>query len=1106
MCRLTESDFDVLYEDDEIIDESDDAADVVSEVPVSAFDAYVKSINTYGRVNVPFIARTSGLSPEEAVNKLAGVVIWCDPLRYMPDHPEEGWLTREQYLEGNLIQKLREAEEAERKYGCFKDNIRLLRKMLPETPDNGSIHIALGATWIPADIYVSFLTDLLHLRSYPPTVTFDSLEGKWIVYINKRVAGTLGTVTYGTSRMGVEKIVSRTMNAQALAVMDVTIDPITDKKSYVLNETETLAARDKQAAVIQAFDTWLADHPALRQRLEALYAEQFGFRIRSYDGSFLELSDLNPQVSLYRHQKNAIARIILSDKNVLLAHHVGAGKTYEFITGVAERTRIGLSKKAMIVVPNSVLEETAKSFHFLYPNRTVTLITPALFRPKNRSDVLRQIRETETGVWILPFSSFDMIGTGRVFHLQKLRDFINEAQEAADEADESWKRYRLLHRARKAREEANELMRQKEDKPENCFESLGIDLLVVDECQNYKNITILGGTEPVVGMNGQGSARADRMLEKCDCVRASGGKLVFATGTPLTNSLADLFVLQRYLQPDTLKALRINHFGEWLNTFCTRQAEFEVDVSGSGFRTATRIDRFHNLPELLSLFGDVCDFYQLKQDRSNLPEFAGYTNVLVPCSMDQKYYIQMLSERTDAIRQGRVPKMKDNYLKVTTDGRKAALDIRLVNPDEESSDAETSVEDSVGEDISATASDEGIQVIDKVAAAAERITSIYRENPDRTQLVFCDLSTPKAGFNVYSALKTALSHRGIPDAEIAFVHDAGNAAQREKLFRAFRKGEIRVLIGSTMLLGTGVNVQERVVAVHHLDAPWRPADLVQREGRAIRQGNTSRSVAVYRYVTEASFDAYVWQILEAKQRFVASFLSGTLDRQHRDEADIGDLVLDYAEIKALAVGNPLVRLRVETANRLQHARVRAFQARKARQSYEASVRSIPEKMLEIDERIRAIETDKKRAAASAHKRSRSERKKTGARILASMRNTTSLGSSIRLHPYRGFGLLLPAERDSGHPRLYLEGTAGLRYLVDLKDTTPVGVTIRMDNVLDHLDERQGRLHAERQSLSASLADAEKHLESTDTLAEEIASLSGKLEALDKQLREMSEPA
>lgn len=1067
--------FDIIY-DDELMDTETTMGIFGSVTPK---DAFVLSINHFGRVNLDYMSEIVGCGKDSLIEALEGRLIWKDPRCYDPAFPYDGWITREQYVRGNVYRLLDEARTADHSTGLFAKNIELLKSVLPDSPEQDDIMVSFGATWVPSEYYLRFVCELLEMYDFPPTIYLDSFFGKWILKGGFIYNRTRSESVYGTNRMPALRIIEHTMNASPIRVYDRYTDDHTGKTSSVLNKADTLAAQEKQSVILQEFQNWLRKNPKIRRHLQEIYTDKYGYQLTHYDGSFLEFPDMNPEITLYSHQRSAIARIILSENNVLLSHDVGAGKTFAFAAGIHERLRTGLSRKALLVVPNAVFDATVQAIFQLYPDESFTPICVKDFTPSKRDAALKQILNADRGFFMLASSSFDLIGMSKQYHLDKKKAEITDCgREIHTTADYSRKN-RLCTLHKKLTEEYRKLS-GKEECSSDCFDLMGIDLLVVDECHNYKNISLSYNMEPVVGLHSNGSKKADLMLEKCDLVRKSGGKLVFATGTPLTNSMADLFVLQRYLQPEELEFLNFSKFNEWANTFCTKHTEFEIDSTAASFRFVTRFDRFHNLPELMALFGNVCDFYTIDPEELNLPDFNGHVNVSVPRSEAQAKYIRKIVERTEAIRHRQVKRTEDNYLKITTDGRKCALDIRLVVPE------------LIGEKA---------PMISKASSAATVIRRIYDEYPGMTQAVFCDISTPGKGFNLYEEMRRILADAGIPEDKIAFIHDASTEAARKNLIRRFNSGELRILLGSTPKLGLGVNIQERLIAVHHIDAPWKPSDMVQREGRAIRQGNQNSEVLIYRYVTESSFDAYTWQILENKQRFISSFLSGNLDRTHRSEADIGDMILNYSEIKALAIGNPLIKERVKLSNRLSRTQASSMQRLEELRTYQKSLSELPGQCDTLRGQITAVTDDIKLYGNHRKSMSRNARERFGRDLLRDMARCRQAEKDTAVCWYLGFRVLIPARQDPEHPYILLRRRPEIAYRVDMTDAKAGGCCVRIDNVLQALPNRKKTLQNRLNGLLGAYDDAKEQLKKGNPYEHRIKALYDKLNRLDKKLKE-----
>lgn len=771
--------------------------------------------------------------------------------------------------------------------------------------------------------------------------------------------------------------------------------------------------------------------------------------------------------------KNAVARIIL-EKDILLNHVVGSGKTNIQIMGIHERKRMGLSHKNLVVVPNNVLEAFERAHQYLYPNDRILVVHPEDFKPSSRKAVLEKIRDEDYVAVYMAFSSFELIYMSRNYKLSKQEEQIRILRAKAASVSKTWEKNKLESMAER---QYKELEKMREKLPADvypAFDELGITTLAVDEAHNFKNIALDTHADGIVGMHANGSKRCNEMLEKARFVRERGGGIIFSTGTPLTNSISDLFVLQTFLQPEQLDLLNIGHFDEWLSNFAERQSGFEIDVDSQNYRIMTRFSKFHNLPELTSLFANVCDFYNGKDSGVGLPKCEGYIDTVIEKSKQQSKYIEELVERTEKIRAKCVRETEDNLLKVMHDGRAAALDIRLVNPKSDADPFET-----------------------KTYACAKNVFECWKKYSGTAQLVFCDLGTPKQGFHIYEELKIHLNLMGIPEQEIAFIHDAKTDAQRRKLFDAVNKAQIRVLIGSTSKLGTGVNVQENLIAVHHLDVPWKPSDMIQREGRLIRQGNRNACVYRYRYITAGTFDAYSWQIIENKQRFIGQFMGNTLaDREARD---LDDAVLSYAEIKALSVGDPLLKVRIETSNELERAKIQC----RLREQEILRLRNIVKEDQSVMERIRSrkekLEQDLKHFIECREKLEKCEREAFGEELLEALKDNYRRSGERCFDRLHGFRILLPSMMTGAKPFVVIEGVSGNRYEIDMRSAKPAGCIQRIEYFLLHLEDRVLAAEDEGAKQKARVIQAGEELKAGNRFTGKVSALTEILMDIDEEL-------
>lgn len=1068
--------------DDYAFEEDDD--EVVSKKgAISVEDSYVYSMNNKGCVELDYMSTLTCLDKRDLVNALSGRCIWPDPEEYSRSGDYLGcFKSSGELLTGNLIKKYKKAIEINAGSDLFRDTIALYEKNLPEMIEGKDIHVSLGSTWIPTKYVELFIRHLLGMV-YTPKVAYSSYFGKWEIQNAYGVNFVLNNYEYGTKRMSAISIIQHILNARPVKVYDQV--PRTDGKqgtSSVLNHNETLAASAKEQLIIARWNEFIYGDPGILKDLEEKYMDYYGYTLTKYDGSFLTLPGLAPGIVPYNHQRDAIARIILSF-NVLLAHEVGAGKTLEFSCGVHEIIRLGFGHKALIVTPNATLAQTVNAYLECYPQDKdkILVVNPKKeFSPANRAETLDKMKSPKYQIVFMAYSSFDMLKLSLVYRIETKNKEIDNLKAMRKNAKGYHEYHAYDKKISKIKAEIDKLQEDYTYRIEDCFDEFDFDVLVVDEIQNYKNITLPNKQDNIVGVHSQGSAKADNLLQKVEYIQSKSGRVIFATGTPITNSMADIYVLQRYLQPAELKMCNIFHFNEWVSSFCSRGCSFEIDVDSQSYRFVTRFSKFHNLPELMAMVSGFCDFYQIKEEDVDRPDFAGYTNVLVKKSEAQKEYMDFLSERTDAVRHRAVKRNEDNLLKITVDGRKCALDLRLVKPDAVMGQAEN-----------------------KVQVCAGNIASIYHNHLGTTQVVFCDISTPKDTFNVYDALKDELVKLGIKKDEIAYIHDATTDAKRSKLEAKFNKGEIRVLMGSTSKLGTGTNVQERLIAVHHLDAPWRPSDMVQREGRINRQGNTNAQTFVYRYVTEHSFDSYLWQILHSKVVFVQQFLSGTLSGIHREESDCSEVVLSYAEIKALAVGDPLIRKRIEKANALEQAKINRVHRRRELLDIRELLAEIPDRIKRRQELIDkcaediAFFADNKDTFGTL---SKEDKEKFGKSLLTELEENINNTSEHIYKTYKGFGVYMPALMSDKNPHVLIRRPGSNTYIVKMDDARPLGVTRRLDNALlglnKTLDEYKNiykDLLRQRKEAQDKLATGNEYDAQVDSLCKELSDIDDELE-------------
>ena len=1039
-------------------------------------DALIMSLSNLGRVDIEYISSVTGEDCKTIICALKGSIY------QNPDTWGEcfykGWETADEYLSGNLMRKWHTAQKANAEYkGYFKDNIRALKKILPDTVAAKDIYITLGSPWVPIDIIDDFITHILNLKnnSYSGT-KHDELTGTWKIPQKSDYryrCSVAATHTYGTSRMPVLYILERTLNMKTVAVTDEVIcHTNTSGVKRVINKSETVLALEKQQKMIKAFQRWVWNDDKRKERLEIIFENNFScVRRRIFDGSFLDFPKMSPSVNLYPHQKNAVARILFSP-NTLLAHDVGSGKTYIMIAAGMELKRMGLSRKNLYVVPNNIVGQWEKLFSVMYPDCKLLCVEPKNFTPTKREAVLEQIRDKDFDGIIMAYSCFEQIPLSKDFYTEQLQETLDKISELASNTNKATSK---LERKKEAVRKALSTLELAMDNMYDTvyFDELGITRLFVDEAHNYKNVPIETKVDKVLGISSKGSKKCRDMMDKVRLVQKqnNGGGVVMATGTPITNSITDAFVMQKYLQSGELGMLDLQSFDSWIGMFAERVTEFEIDVDTSSYRLATRFAKFHNLPELTALLSSIADFHQVDSS-VGIPDFDGYKDALISKTSEFTAYLDDISARAELVRKGIVSRSDDNMLKITTDGRKAALDIRLVEPNT------------------------SFTYQSKVARCAENVFDIYCETQSdkSTQLIFCDSSTPKSGFNVYDDVKRLLICMGVTSEEIAFIHDAGTESKREKLFSKLRSGNVRILIGSTFKLGLGVNIQNKLIALHHLDVPWRPADMTQREGRILRQGNENKKVYIYRYITEGSFDAYSWQLLEKKKRFISGLLSGSLTE--RSGSDIESTVLDYAEVKALAVGNPLIKERVETANEL--TRYLALQ-RKAIDNHirmEKELMELPARIKHQKELIEKCECDIEFYRSNRKEYSNEERKDIRQKLFSAVKGNVLMRNETPSITYQGFQIVLPANMTAEKPYIWLQKN-GI-YYVELGDTE-IGGLIRIDNYLDSLDKQLEKLNEGLTNLCGRQDALKVEITKKEDYVDRIEKIKQRLEKLDKKL-------
>ena len=1039
-------------------------------------DALVYCYRNLGRVDIEYIAKITNNDYKTVIQALKGS-IFQNPQTWQECF-YKGWENADEYLCGNIIQKYGIAKKANGVYkNWFSDNLTAIKSILPEKVLSDDIYIHPASPWVPKEIHDEFIQYLFgkptRPYSFDSTVKHDEKTGTWDIPAKSVYKVNPDTYSkYGTRRLDALEIYEKTLNGSTIKIYDEVFDYVNNKKVRVLNQSETLLAVEKQKLIVKIFQEWAFKEKERKRKLQIAFAEKYGYyRTRRFDGSFLQLPGLNPDIQLYKYQKDAVARIIFSS-NTLLAHDVGSGKTYEMVVAGMELKRMGLSKKNLYVVPNNILSQWYNIFQLLYKNANVLCVDPKDFTPAKRDETLYKIRDNDYDAVIMPYSIFDKIPVSKKWVCEK---FLAEEEELKEYA-KKWSKNTsgIRHAQKKLKPETKKLLDKiKKFEMALSFDELGFTRLFVDEAHNYKNVPVDSRSMGIRGINDVGSLKCEMMLEKVRYIQKinNGGGVVMATGTPLTNSLTDAFVIQNYLQHGELKIFGLHNFDAWVGMFAEPVTDFEIDVDTNTYRLATRLSEFHNMTEFTNIFSSIADFHVMDSSEG-LPQFNGYIDHLIPQTHELKLYLEDISRRADDIHNRRVSRKEDNMLLLTVDGRKAALDMRLVKTELD------------------------VDKNSKVFVCAEEVFKIYQQTMDQksTQLVFCDSSTPGDKFNLYHELTKILIEKGVPYSKIAYIHDAKTEKQREKLFLAVRNGDVRILIGSTLKLGTGVNVQDKLIAIHHLDVPWRPSDMVQRQGRILRQGNTNPEVFIHRYITKGSFDAYSWQLLEVKQRFINEILSGSTVT--KTAKDIDDTVLDYAEVKALAVGNPLIKQRVEVANDLSRLKTLQRKAREEKEQLRKELLEVPGQRAYYTSRIDETKNDVEFVETFIEKMDVEARKEFRVKLIEALANNVLEVDERSLGYYRGFEIILPSNMTKGESYVFVKRRGC--YKVEMGGTEK-GNLVRIDNCIDGLKARLSRFYDRLYEIRMRETSIQAQLEKDENFAQEIEECEKRLAKIDKKL-------
>ena len=1021
-------------------------------------EALIVSLQEKAKVDLDYMSKLVEKPKEEIIEDLRGVIF------NVPSYSNSNeWVTADEYLSGNVREKLKIAEEFAKENDNFNINVEYLKQVVPKDLSASEIGVKLGSTWIPPEIIKQFIFETLDTPGYNRwniKVNYSDITSEWYIS-NKNCdsANVKANSTYGTRRINAYNIIERTLNLKDVKIYDNQIDE-NGNKIRVLNKKETAIANAKQEIIKQAFQDWIWKDPERREKLTRLYNDKFNSIVpRTYDGSHLNFVGMNPEIKLREHQLNAVAHILYGN-NVLLAHEVGAGKTFEMVAAAMESKRLGLCNKPLIAVPNHIVEQFASEFLQLYPSANILVTTKKDFETKNRKKFCSRIATGYFDAIIIGHSQFEKIPMSierqRELLERQIDDIVQGIKVEKENRNSGNYTVKQMEKTKKSLENRLEKLNKQDRKDDVVtFEQLGVDKLFVDEAHNYKNLFLYTKMQNVGGIAQTEAQKSSDLFMKCQYLDeiTHGKGVVFATGTPVSNSMVELYTMQRYLQYHNLQKENLEHFDNWASTFGETVTAVELAPEGTTYRAKTRFAKFHNLPELMSLFKEVADIQTQDTLQLPRPESENHNVVVKPSEM-QKEMVSALGDRAEAIRNGAVDPKKDNMLKITNEGRKLALDQRLINPllsDDENS---------------------------KVNTCANNIYQIWNDNKEQksTQLVFCDLSTPKEILNkeqllsdeyqfkdVYNDLKRKLIMKGIPEEEIKFIHEADTEVKKKELFAKVRKGDVRVLIGSTSKMGAGTNVQDKIIALHHLDTPWRPSDLTQREGRMIRQGNENKLVHVYTYVTEGTFDSYLYQLVEQKQKFISQIM--TSKTPMRSMEDIDERALSYGEIKALATGNP--KILEKTNLDVEVNKLKLIKQNFMSQKYDLQdkiIKFFPEEISRQNEKISAMEEDSIKLQNSTKVSSNDEKvfspmklnnieyndKEQAAKtLMAELQNLKGM-EEITIGTYRGFDLSISFDSFTKNMRATLRNKYS--YTTDL-GTDGYGNITRINNLLDNIEKR-----------------------------------------------------
>ena len=1054
----------------------------------TASEALAISIGEKARVDLPFMVELTGKEQAELIRDLQGVIF------KIPHSEPAKYVTADEYLSGNVRNKLVIAETAAKADPELLINAEALKKVIPKDLSAGEISVRLGATWIPQEDIQQFVTELLTPSSYAAgriKVRYTAMNGDWFIENKSSDVGNVkADSTYGTKRASAYRIIEDTLNLRDVRIFDYVLDENGNKKA-VFNHKETTAAQAKQEVIKQAFQDWIWKDPERRNRLVRSYNDTFNsVRPREYDGSHITFGGISPEITLRPHQVNAIAHILYGG-NTLLAHKVGAGKTFEMVAAAQESKRLGLCEKSMFVVPNHLVGQWASEYLRLYPSANILVSRKQDFETANRKKFCGRIATGDYDAVIIGHSQFEKIPMSLERQFNMLQQQLDDIERGIDDIQKSHGEQFTVKQLMKTRKSIQAKLDKLNDTKRKDtvinFEELGVDRLFIDESHFYKNLYLYTKMRNVGGIAQTEAQKSSDLFMKCrylDEITGSRGT-IFATGTPVSNSMVELYSVQRYLQYDTLMRNGLQHFDSWASTFGETVTALELAPEGTNYRAKTRFAKFYNLPELMQMFREVADIQTADMLKLPVPK-VNYHNIKTKPSEIQTEMVAGLAKRAEKVRARLVEPNIDNMLKITNDGRKLALDQRMIDPmlpDDPNS---------------------------KVNACVDNVYRIWEEHADTkaTQLVFCDLSTPKGdgSFNIYDDVREKLTKRGIPAEQVRFIHEATTDAQKKELFAKVRSGEVRVLLGSTPKMGAGTNVQDRLIAIHNLDCPWRPSDLEQRQGRIERQGNLFPEVEVYRYVTEQTFDAYLYQLVESKQKFISQIM--TSKSPVRSAEDVDEVALSFAEVKMLATGDERFKEKMDLD--IQVSKLRVLKQSYLSEHYDLEDRILqqfPKQIKEYEERIAGYEADT--ALAEQHKPQGEDKfcpmtlqgvtyteKADAGQMLLALCKENANPKPVPIGSYRGFQM--EVYYDAFATCYYLNLCGNAKHKVEL-GSDALGNLTRIENELSKLPAKLEAAKTRKEETVAQLENAKVEVEKPFAFEEELKEKTDRLNALNIEL-------